>query len=285
MSISTACSRPMSKSDLIPHILAWQTHSHPMCFVFVCRSTCNSSSAVISHVCNTSARCICLTCIPDKNDFSCQVTFCDDPDCLGAGNPDGWWSISSSFGTDTTVHRTTHDILKIRTVIHRLLWPTLSRQAATALECARIPGALPDPLAEGVEDMHENPSEAPEEPSRISKEPSEVPAEPSEAHVEDDENYTESSEQSEATEHKVAPKCNICREPVYMGRCWRCLECKGTSPNSLRKPLTNDATRIYRLHLRRVREQDIDRLLVMSATVPSARMVLRAQAECVILLR
>ncbi|KAI1785570.1 hypothetical protein LXA43DRAFT_976136 [Ganoderma leucocontextum] len=118
----------------------WSRRGLCVC-VFECRyKTCDGCSGANRHYIE-GARCICLTCIPDQNDFTRQVNFCDDPDCLGAGKSDGSWSISSG-----TVHRTTHDILKVRTVISRLLWPGLSGRAATALERVRAPWALPDPL-------------------------------------------------------------------------------------------------------------------------------------------
>lgn len=151
------------------------------------------------------ARCICLTCVPDKSDFSRQISFCDDPECLGAAHPDGFWS-PSSCGIDV-VHRTTHDILKIRMVINRLHWPDLSEKAAEALKLARSPGELPDPPA---------------------------PEDPHKPHTEDRESRDEGKGSAVEVESEVktsisTPKCGICRELVYMGRCWHCLECGGTS--------------------------------------------------------
>ena len=219
-----------------------------------CRSTfCEAppDSPVGAHYIE-GARCICLTCIPDKDDFSRHISFCDDPECLGANHPDGFWS-TSFYGT-ATVHRTTHDILKVRTVIHHLLWPSLSGQAAVALEFVRTPGILPDPPVEGaavgaVEDKDEDKSEKPSEAVEPSKpEVATAAAEPSkaeaadtrsEAHVEDSE--TKAHEESPDiipppppaadvdSPMDSTPKCSICRQTVYMGRCWRCLECQGAS--------------------------------------------------------
>ncbi|KAM5542277.1 hypothetical protein V8D89_004150 [Ganoderma adspersum] len=181
------------------------------------------------------ARCICLTCVPDKDDFSRHVSFCDDPECLGADHPDGFWA--TSFYSTATVHRTTHDILKVRTVIHHLLWPSLSGQAAVALELVRTPGVLPDPPVEGVptvptvEDKDE--SEKPSEAVELSK--PEAANEPSETHVEGGEAHEESPKILSIAEAEPAPVCCVCREAVYMGRyicdacdkqmliaCWSC---------------------------------------------------------------
>ena len=217
-----------------------------------CRSTfCEAppDSPVGAHYIE-GARCICLTCIPDKDDFSRHISFCDDPECLGANHPDGFWS-TSFYGT-ATVHRTTHDILKVRTVIHHLLWPSLSGQAAVALEFVRTPGILLDPPVEGaavgtVEEKDEDTSDIPSkavEPSEAEAAAVAAPPAPEaadgrpEAHAEDGETkaHEESPEMMSTAAAAEAdpptdstPKCSICREAVYMGRCWRCLECQGAS--------------------------------------------------------
>ena len=167
------------------------------------------------------ARCICLTCVADKNDFSRQVSFCDDPDCLGAGKSDGSWTTAYN-----SVHRTTHDILKVRTVINRLLWPSLSGSAATALELVRAPGTLSGPPAEKTEsdDVPGEPSDAPEKPSETLGSPPDDPVEDLSGHAEPPEPMVTVAEDLPT----LTPKCRTCRETVYMGRCWFCLDCFGT---------------------------------------------------------
>ena len=75
-------------------------------------------------------------------------------------------------------------------MIHHLLWPSLSGQAAVALEFVRTPGILPDPPVECaavgmVEDKDEDKSEILSETAEAFE--PEAADGPSKAHVEDSE--------------------------------------------------------------------------------------------------
>ena len=121
-----------------------------------------------------------------------HVNFCDDPDCLRQSPGD-----DSVITVGSAVHRSTHDLLKIRTVTSRTLWPTLYGKATAGLERFRSLGTLPDPPS--AEECGQK-----------------------------DDVQAESSGSHEPIENQPPPaKCMVCQQRVYMGRCWYCLDCEG----------------------------------------------------------
>ena len=174
----------------------------------------------------TDARWICLICEPNPNAFYTQVTFCDDPSCY-----------TSSLSTDHSAtlsfrHEPTHDFVKVRTMVHRLSWPSLAEKAREALNVVRNgpEKLLPVPKVE-------NPVSSCAATRGFSVCQAAEASLPATSEV--------SSREASCGDDTIAPtssgiitearheRCMVCRNAVYMGQSWFCLDCYGARKTSL----------------------------------------------------
>ncbi|KAM5542283.1 hypothetical protein V8D89_004156 [Ganoderma adspersum] len=86
----------------------------------------------------SAARLICLDCEPDPKVFCTWVMFCDDERCFL--NP-----MQTPLNVGVPPHKCAHDLVKVRTVVHRLAWGPLRQKARNALRCLPWNPAPPDP--------------------------------------------------------------------------------------------------------------------------------------------
>ena len=195
-------------------------------------------------------RYICLDCVPPGHAFAPRtVALCAHPLCLAAAF--GREVVADDGAEETIVHVPTHDLVKVRTMVHRVLWPMLVGEARAALWFARESDLK---LAMRLVDSRPEPDVASADGfSRPGTVVVILPMEePSSEDNADGHMLAETAEERDAActletvrlqegahnmDERTPDVCEICHKFVYLGECWRCLTCQGYS--------------IFLLHLRR----------------------------------
>lgn len=104
----------------------------------------------------SAARFICLECEPDPEVFCTWVMFCDDERCYNSTQA----PLNVGVPPHKCAHDVAHDLVKVRTVVHRLAWGPLRQKARDALRYLPWNPAPPDPLAVKLLADKGGPSEA-----------------------------------------------------------------------------------------------------------------------------
>lgn len=179
---------------------------------------------------------MCLDCQPEARQLWDTIDFCGHPDC------NRWIPL---YDTDKP-HRPTHDVVKLRTVLHRRDMPHFDRSAKTALVRARSiwrptslsppPSPLPEMLEGPVFPEHRRLTDyADHSAQKTSSEhvprlATEAPLPPS----------VLSSPISEASGHfgpiSTQPRsaCYVCREEL-LDPCWYCVTCSEDPSSELHR--------------------------------------------------
>ncbi|KAH9919769.1 uncharacterized protein BXZ73DRAFT_104877 [Epithele typhae] len=155
----------------------------------------------------SGSRFLCLDCAPN-DEFQLWVSICDRNECLRQTiDIRAWKGIPPRI---PLVHRPTHDLVKVRTMVHNYTWQRLKLSALSVLQQLRS-GALMGPPARP-------PSSFPSiSPSDIVNEDGEKPS-------------SLAFPSHQPPEYFEGPRpefwrCRICAQDVFMGDCWYCMIC------------------------------------------------------------
>ncbi|KAI9070175.1 hypothetical protein FKP32DRAFT_1586395 [Trametes sanguinea] len=151
---------------------------------------------------------ICLDCMPESDRLQPRLTFCDDPRCYG---PRIEWVHPAG-----AAHEPSHDLLKVRTVLHDAAVPDMLVRAQRGLLWVReeTDVVLPDPP----------PAAEPAGPaSGVNGDTGD--GNPLEHEDEDVDGARAVDEADAVVPAPRSCKCKVCLEPVFMGQCWYCLDC------------------------------------------------------------
>ena len=211
------------------------------------------------------ARYICLECEPG-DDFSRVISHCSHRDCVAATID----RMIPPYGPDDRcVHTPSHDVIKVRTRVHNVLWPFLQDQARSALYGVRASGLAvrsqvsseENPLDSQVvqavaedkdetkrEDAGEQATDSSTTPLvNASPLPRSVPLSlPTQLEAEVSGPAADNTQDAPRSPLEETPNtmiddaiaqpqltCMICHEDVFLGESWHCITCQRGSLSSV----------------------------------------------------